>query len=299
MAYRLPPLAPLSKETAYGLWPTPTVLGNNNRKGLSSKSGDGLATAIKRYPTPTVMDAAGFCGKPDKGRTGPNSGRTLTGRALEMEGMGPHAKMWPTPKASPSGPDYARVNRPDSGGDDLATAAARQSSGGQLNPTWVEWLMNWPLGWTSSDPLPKENFDDWQFRTQGGSEEIQGQVLRCMWWDEDPSEAPYRPQSNEQRAEEHSDTLSGLPQGGACEGGRLGPGNGPDGQLRDLRPAISTQETTARETLRKPGVPEREGQIIGRVAVGVKNRVDRLKALGNGQVPAVVRIAWLLLGGDR
>jgi len=27
-------------------WPTPTVKGNYNRKGLSSKSGDGLATAV-------------------------------------------------------------------------------------------------------------------------------------------------------------------------------------------------------------------------------------------------------------
>jgi len=35
------------------------------------------------------------------------------------------AKMWPTPKGSPSGPDYARVNREGSGGDDLATAIAK------------------------------------------------------------------------------------------------------------------------------------------------------------------------------
>ena len=32
---------------------------------------------------------------------------------------------WPTPKASPSGPDYNRVNREKSGGDDLVTAVAR------------------------------------------------------------------------------------------------------------------------------------------------------------------------------
>lgn len=38
---------------------------------------------------------------------------------------------------------------------------------------------------------------------------------------------------------------------------------------------------------------------VGRVAHGVANRVDRLKAIGNGQVPAVVRAAWLLLGGER
>lgn len=31
---------------------------------------------------------------------------------------------------------------------------------------------------------------------------------------------------------------------------------------------------------------------LGRVANGVANRVDRLRAIGNGQVPAVVRLAW-------
>ena len=31
---------------------------------------------------------------------------------------------------------------------------------------------------------------------------------------------------------------------------------------------------------------------VGRVANGVAARVDRLKAIGNGQVPAVVRLAW-------
>lgn len=34
---------------------------------------------------------------------------------------------------------------------------------------------------------------------------------------------------------------------------------------------------------------------VGRVVDGVANRMDRLKALGNGQVPAVVRIAWNIL----
>jgi DNA (cytosine-5)-methyltransferase 1 len=34
---------------------------------------------------------------------------------------------------------------------------------------------------------------------------------------------------------------------------------------------------------------------VGRVAHGVASRVDRLRAIGNGQVPAVVRLAWNLL----
>ena len=36
---------------------------------------------------------------------------------------------------------------------------------------------------------------------------------------------------------------------------------------------------------------------VGRVAHGVAARVDRLKAIGNGQVPAVAATAWRLLGG--
>jgi DNA (cytosine-5)-methyltransferase 1 len=34
---------------------------------------------------------------------------------------------------------------------------------------------------------------------------------------------------------------------------------------------------------------------VGRVADGVAARVDRLKAIGNGQVPAVAATAWKLL----
>jgi len=36
---------------------------------------------------------------------------------------------------------------------------------------------------------------------------------------------------------------------------------------------------------------------LGRVANGVANRVDRLKCIGNGQVPHVAAYAWRLLGG--
>jgi hypothetical protein len=84
--------------------------------------------------------------------------------------------MWPTPKASAAGPDFAKVGRSKTG-ISLATAAAmfptptvqdasnnggpsqyqRNSlplnavAGGALNPTWVEWLMGFPLGWTALD----------------------------------------------------------------------------------------------------------------------------------------------------
>ena len=37
---------------------------------------------------------------------------------------------------------------------------------------------------------------------------------------------------------------------------------------------------------------------VGRVAHGVAARVDRLKAIGNGQVPAVAALAWQILSAD-
>ena len=36
---------------------------------------------------------------------------------------------------------------------------------------------------------------------------------------------------------------------------------------------------------------------MGRVAHGVASRVDRLRAIGNGQVPAVAALAWRILAG--
>lgn len=98
---------------------------------------------------------------------------------------GSGSSCWPTLKSTPSGPDYARAGREGSGGDDLATAVARQTrptpmaadsrgssgdmakrdgkanqmqlvdaimrraeNGGQINPAWVEILMGFPPGWT-------------------------------------------------------------------------------------------------------------------------------------------------------
>ena len=34
--------------------------------------------------------------------------------------------------------------------------------GGKLNPTWVEWLMGWPLGWTDCDVSAMDKFQSWQ-----------------------------------------------------------------------------------------------------------------------------------------
>jgi DNA (cytosine-5)-methyltransferase 1 len=35
-----------------------------------------------------------------------------------------------------------------------------ETNPGQLNPTWVEWLMGWPLGWTDLKPLEMDRFQE-------------------------------------------------------------------------------------------------------------------------------------------
>lgn len=70
--------------------------------------------------------------------TWPSSGMTLAGRAYELPTSAPHTdgsafssspglQLLPTPEAKlgSSGPDYARMNRPGTGGDSLHEAVGR------------------------------------------------------------------------------------------------------------------------------------------------------------------------------
>jgi hypothetical protein len=61
---------------------------------------------------------------------------------------------WPTPTVHGN---YNRKGASKTSGDGLATLV-----GGKLNPTWVEWLMGWPLGWTDLKPLEMDKFQQWQ-----------------------------------------------------------------------------------------------------------------------------------------
>jgi hypothetical protein len=38
---------------------------------------------------------------------------------------------------------------------------AAPAVGGRLSPTWVEWLMGWPLGWTDLKPLVMDKYQQW------------------------------------------------------------------------------------------------------------------------------------------
>ena len=72
-------------------------------------------------------------------------------------------RMWPTPTCHNS----REAGYPAEFTRNTPTLTS-QAHGGKpiqpmsLNPVWVEWLMWWPLGWTSLKPLETDKFQQWQ-----------------------------------------------------------------------------------------------------------------------------------------
>jgi len=66
-------------------------------------------------------------------------------------------KNWPTPNANDNR-DRGNLSNPCikkriARGKQVGLSMCVSEESGQLNPTWVEWLMGWPLGWTACEPL--------------------------------------------------------------------------------------------------------------------------------------------------
>jgi len=145
------------------------------------------------------------------------------------------------------------------------------------------------MGWTSLDPIDEREAKHWKETSTAIVPNYDGRQVRCMWWDKDPSEAPQGPRSIKQPAGEYSPAMHGLPRAGACKA--------LSSAVRDLRLDVSAETEAQEYALRAEGVPEGERQTVSRVAVGVVARVDRLRAIGNGQVPQCAAYAWRVLMG--
>jgi hypothetical protein len=167
-AYRLPPSAPLTAATESGSLPTPRATdGERGGRGdLLAQVRTGLDSRRKNWPTPTATNTKAVhlrsagrpprsylptptarLGDPKRGSPSPELalGRYLAGRRNLEDAVA----MWPTPTASDAtgGPAYSKP--PGREGGFLLKETVR---GGPLNPTWVEWLMGYPAGWTDCGP---------------------------------------------------------------------------------------------------------------------------------------------------
>jgi len=140
----------------------------------------------------------------------------------------------------------------------LGDAIGEGNVKGQLNPDWVEWLMGWLIGWSSLEPMEGVLWLDWSI---------------------DPADDNYE---------------GNYPTASACQrGAHVGR------EMNGLQTKSMTTGTSfgmTQETFAKPN-PGTQGRIP-RIATGIKDRVNRLKAIGNGQVSIVAATAYKLLSGD-
>jgi hypothetical protein len=254
-------------ESESGLWPTVTATANQLAPSMQSRYANPI------FPTPTTGGGGGE-------RSGERSG---TGDLNFMA----RTNKWPTPTAH----NAKETNAPSK--SNLHTPTLATQIGGHLNPDWVEWLMNWPITWSNLNAINPKEYKRWQETSAKTLQEFK--TMRTMWWNQDPSQAPFGQQPDQQFKKEFNDSLQQMPRNAS-----LKPEMERSHQRSDLfvlRDDLHIQKSE-RKNLHS-GMREQisldETKIIPRVASGIASRVDRLKAIGNGQVPAVAATAFQLL----
>ena len=141
-------LGPPTSESGSTLWPTASARDWKDTPGQSQtgvnpdgglrKRVDQLARAVyadkATWPTPGAQDARQRCSNPDMAMARKKSGKQM---GLEtVADLASHSEQFPTP-------DVGAAK-----GRGMTSASGRSRLGGALNPTWVEWLMGVPTGWT-------------------------------------------------------------------------------------------------------------------------------------------------------
>jgi len=126
-AYRRRPLEHRTCVTECSSWPTPTVGDSKSARNATANrrsipptgihAGTTLTDAVTMWPTMTAWDARTFKGW--EGRWGARKNVPLAGHT-----------------SAPS----------------LGQTIGNPQASGALNPTWVEWLMGFALGWTDLEP---------------------------------------------------------------------------------------------------------------------------------------------------
>jgi hypothetical protein len=61
-------------------------------------------------------------------------------------GLNTMARLWPTPNSGST--HWGGTMQEWGGSKNWVRKEMPELASGALNPTWVEWLMGWPLGWT-------------------------------------------------------------------------------------------------------------------------------------------------------
>ena len=148
----------LSNPEIQMMWPTPTsTLGTNGGLVTPSKGREGgtlieALSARTLWPTPAARDCKGANNREHCETNG-------TGRK-HMDQLA-NAVAHPDLRfATPQTRDF-RTGSTERWDNPERSRNLNDQIGGQLNPTWVEWLMGWPLGWTDLKPLETGKWRQW------------------------------------------------------------------------------------------------------------------------------------------
>lgn len=188
------------------LWPTPTVNGNNNRAGLSAKSGDGLATAVRMWPTPRRQSSTGVS---EHGEGGPDL-QTVAGGQLNPDWVSQMMGLpywWTNPEREVR---YATTSKTDAGeillalrGEDGAQVFQRKI-GRYENISEEEILLVELLREIKTERAPNKIC----YRKK--TEKVSWSMLRKLRYDRKLTNAPYRHEQVQQFTEELDDFVSFL-----------------------------------------------------------------------------------------
>ena len=158
-----------TKEKESGLWLTPRaneikesyetylkrMKKSPNPKNNTKTRPNNLSMQVKMWRTPDNM--AGGSNLPgikkalDEGHLKRPSGQQIQ---IRLEDQVKEERLWPTPAAHEGRLGYQRRDTGKKGTQKslttivIDTEGGRDKTTGQLNPTWVEWLMGYPTGWT-------------------------------------------------------------------------------------------------------------------------------------------------------
>jgi hypothetical protein len=222
--------------------------------------------------------------------------------------------MWPTPQSRDWKGKSQRANFQENNRDCLPNVA-----GGQLNPTWVEWLMNFPIGWTDLQPLDMQGFRTWELLNGKATEETIREALRILREVDDPT--PLEQWEIRQYLLQEKVLQQSLLRNGERETAAnnpyyssAAPKTNEGDTVQSMRfnaecSEASRQELESNNTMsgmsqertyetRNVGAWWQEEPPVSRLADGVNDIVKRLKAIGNAQVPLCVATAYALLSKE-
>jgi hypothetical protein len=135
-----------------GLWASPTTqdghnLGAPSQEARNSPPLNAQAAQTEVWATPNSEGGTGYMS---------GSNRDTWRPTLEGQAQGQRAVLHQGRPASPSTLPDPLTGQPGS-----ASSPSRRTSLPQLSPLFVEWLMRWPAGWSSREPIGLTAYECW------------------------------------------------------------------------------------------------------------------------------------------